>query len=303
MRIGIFGGSFDPVLFVPAARPPHKLDRTLAPAADRRVMLDLATGGHSAFAVSSIELDRDGVSYTVETLRALSSRFPADRLVLLLGPDAVRGLPTWHEPAEIARLAELVTVERESLDDASRLLSDDVLIGLLGRAAVEQLVESRVRMPAVGIRATSIRGAVRAGRSIRYLVPVLQAGGEGPALRLVSGRRIPSEHVEELVQTLLRPLLQIEQNLPRATNHAAPTGQVAERLFANAVAEVRGQLHAFGKQSQDFRHQSRLREHHRAERCRLSLAMGSPAQARPAACRRHRGIRSSGHAAQGSCGR
>ena len=191
MRIGIFGGSFDPVhlghliaaetareqagldrvLFVPAARPPHKLDRTLAPAADRRVMLDLATGGHSAFAVSSIELDRDGVSYTVETLRALSSRFPADRLVLLLGPDAVRGLPTWHEPAEIARLAELVTVERESLDDASRLLSDDVLIGLLGRAAVEQLVESRVQMPAVGIRATSIRGAVRAGRSIRYLVP------------------------------------------------------------------------------------------------------------------------------------
>lgn len=191
MRIGIFGGSFDPVhlghliaaetareqasldrvLLIPAARPPHKLDRTLASAEDRTAMLTLATGGHPAFEVSSLELERGGISYTVETLRELSVRFPSDQLVLLLGPDAVRGLPTWREPAAIAQLAELVTVEREQLDDAALLRNDEALQHLLGSERVEQLIDHRVRMPAVGIRATDIRRAVRAGKSIRYLVP------------------------------------------------------------------------------------------------------------------------------------
>lgn len=191
MRIGIFGGSFDPVhlghliaaetareqasldrvLLIPAARPPHKLDRTLTSAADRTAMLALATGGHSAFEVSRLELDRGGISYTVETLRELSAEFPSDQLVLLLGPDAVRSLPTWREPAAIAQLAELVTVEREQLDDAAVLRNDDPLQQLLGSERVEQLIEHRVRMPAIGIRATDIRRAVRAGKSIRYLVP------------------------------------------------------------------------------------------------------------------------------------
>ena len=191
MRIGIFGGSFDPVhlghliaaetareqasldrvLLIPAAQPPHKLDRTLASAADRTAMLALATGGHPAFEVSSLELDRGGISYTVETLRELSAEFPSDQLVLLLGPDAVRSLPTWREPAAIAQLAELVTVEREQLDDAALLRNDETLQQLLGSERVERLIDHRVRMPAIGIRATDIRRAVRAGTSIRYLVP------------------------------------------------------------------------------------------------------------------------------------
>jgi nicotinate-nucleotide adenylyltransferase len=195
MRIGIFGGSFDPVhlghliaaetareqasldrvLFIPAAQPPHKLDSTLAPAEDRKVMLELATGGHPAFGVSGIELDRGGISYTVETLRELSSLFPADRLVLLLGPDAIRELATWREPLEIAQRAELLTVERVNLDDAALLREDETLASLLGRDTVEQLIEHRVRMPAVGIRATDIRRKMQAGSSIRYLVPAAVA--------------------------------------------------------------------------------------------------------------------------------
>jgi nicotinate-nucleotide adenylyltransferase len=195
MRIGIFGGSFDPVhlghlifaetareqasldrvLFIPAARPPHKLDTTLAPAADRKAMLELATGGHPAFAVSGIELDNAGISYTVETLRELSSLFPADRLVLLLGPDSIRELSTWREPLEISQRAELLTVERAVLDDAALLRKDETLLRLLGRETIEQLIERRVRMPAVGIRATDIRRRVQAGSSIRYLVPAAVA--------------------------------------------------------------------------------------------------------------------------------
>lgn len=195
MRIGIFGGSFDPVhlghliaaesareqasldrvLFMPAAQPPHKLDRHLAPAADRLAMLALATAGNPSFDVSSAELDRGGVSYTVDTLADLASQRPGDTLVLLLGPDAVQGLPTWREPTRIANLAELVTVERDRLDDAARLRDDERLRTVLGADRVEQLIERRVRMPAVGIRATDIREAVQAGRSIRYLVPAAVA--------------------------------------------------------------------------------------------------------------------------------
>jgi len=191
MRTGIFGGSFDPVhlghliaaeaareqanldrvLFVPAAVPPHKRNRQLARAADRLAMLELATGGHPAFAVSPVELDRGGVSYTVETLACLASDAANGQLVLLLGPDAVRGLPTWREPARIAELAELITVTRDGLDDAETLREDQPLVDLLGLEAVERLVAGRVHMPAVDIRATEIRLRMQAERSIRFLVP------------------------------------------------------------------------------------------------------------------------------------
>jgi nicotinate-nucleotide adenylyltransferase len=195
MRIGIYGGSFDPVhlghliaaesareqaslekvIFVPAAQSPHKTHHTLAPAADRLAMLELATSGHGAFEVSSMELDRGGISYTVETLVEMTARFPDDQLVLLLGPDAVRGLPRWREPARIAELAELVTVSRVGLDDVNQLRDDAELRELLGAAAVERLIAGCVQMPAVGVRATEVRQKVGAGRSVRYLVPMAVA--------------------------------------------------------------------------------------------------------------------------------
>ena len=195
MRIGIYGGSFDPVhlghliaaesareqasldrvIFVPAAQSPHKTDRTLAGAADRLAMLELATAGHAAFEVSSVELERGGVSYTVETLAEMRGRFPDDQLVLLLGPDAVRGLASWREPKRIAELAELVTISRIGLDDVDQLRDDAKLRELLGATLLERCVAGCVRMPAVGVRATAIREAVRAGRSIRYLVPAAVA--------------------------------------------------------------------------------------------------------------------------------
>ncbi|MFN7814183.1 MAG: nicotinate (nicotinamide) nucleotide adenylyltransferase, partial [Planctomycetia bacterium] len=141
MRIGIFGGSFNPVhmghliaaecareqagldrvVFIPAAVPPHKQDATLAPAEHRLEMLRLAVGGHEAFAISTIELDRGGLSWTVETLATLRREWPDDEFVLLLGPDAVAGLPSWREPEKIAALAELRGLERERLDDLAAL--------------------------------------------------------------------------------------------------------------------------------------------------------------------------------------
>ncbi|MFM1902187.1 MAG: Nicotinate-nucleotide adenylyltransferase [Planctomycetota bacterium] len=191
MRIGIYGGSFDPVhyghllaaetareqarldrvIFIPAAASPHKPGVVLASAVDRLAMLTLATAGHEAFAVSAVELDRGGPSYTVDTLTSLAAAYPADQLVLILGPDALGSFATWREPARIASLAELVPVEREELDDVAALAAAGGLADILGAEAAQAIVNRRVRMPAIGIRATAIREAVAAGRSIRYRTP------------------------------------------------------------------------------------------------------------------------------------
>ena len=191
MRIGIYGGSFNPVhlghliaaeccreqarldqvLFMPAATPPHKQGQLLADAADRVAMLTLAVGGHEAFAVSTIEVDRGGMSYTVDTLAALVQRHPHDTLVLVLGPDALAQLPTWREPRTIADRCELVAVERERLDDVAAIARDVGLADLLGQERLAALIAARVRMPAIGVRASDLRAAVAAGTSIRYRTP------------------------------------------------------------------------------------------------------------------------------------
>jgi len=191
MRIGVFGGSFDPVhvghlvvaesareqagldrvLFIPAAIQPHKQHRGLASAADRVEMLRLATGGHDAFAVSSLEIDRGGVSYTADSVEALAGEHPGDDLVLLLGPDALAGLPTWHEPERILAAVTIGAIEREGVDDVAALVREPHLATLLGAARAAEIVATRIRVPAIGIRATDVRTAVAAGQSIRYRTP------------------------------------------------------------------------------------------------------------------------------------
>jgi nicotinate-nucleotide adenylyltransferase len=191
MRIGIFGGSFDPVhyghllaaecareqarldrvIFVPAAESPHKVGVKLAEASHRVAMLALATGGNDAFSVSSIELDRGGTSFTVDTLAELANQYPADTLVLLLGPDSLAGLATWKEPARIAALAEIIPVEREQLDDVRTAVGATGMADVLGCDVVDAMLARRVLMPAIGIRATLLRDAVARGASIRYRTP------------------------------------------------------------------------------------------------------------------------------------
>jgi nicotinate-nucleotide adenylyltransferase len=191
MRIGVFGGSFDPVhfghliaaeccreqarldrvMFMPAAVPPHKQDRRLTPADDRVQMLRLAIGGHEAFVISTLEIDRGGVSFTVDTLTHLRETQPADELFLLLGPDAIAEFPTWREPARILELATPLVMIREVLDDTTTVVSDDRLVELMGRERLTAIIATAVRLPAIGIRASDLRVAVAAGRSIRFRTP------------------------------------------------------------------------------------------------------------------------------------
>lgn len=191
MRIGVFGGSFNPihlghliaaeccreqrgldrVLFVPAALPPHKQEQVLAAPDHRLAMVNLAIGGHEAFRVSPIEIERGGVSYTIDTLGAVAAAYPGAELQLILGPDSVRQLPTWRDPAGIAARAQLIALERDGMDDIAGLVEAAGLGTLLGAAVAEAVVASRVRMPAIGIRGSDLRAAVAAGKSIRFRTP------------------------------------------------------------------------------------------------------------------------------------
>ena len=179
MRIGVFGGTFDPVhlghliaaeqareqarldqiAFVPAARPPHKMERSLTPFAHRVEMLSLAIAGHPAFRVEELERDRPGPCYTVDTLEELHRSSPDAELALVLGADCLPDLTTWREPERIGRLAEIVLVPRPGVTVAQEKTATSIRIG------------TTVEMPLVDISSHDIRQRVSARRSIRYLVP------------------------------------------------------------------------------------------------------------------------------------
>ena len=176
MKIGIFGGTFDPphnghliaaqdacealqldrLLFIPAGNPSHKRDQSISPAAIRLEMLQAAVVGDNRFEVSDVELRRPGFSYTADTLRQLKDMHPGAEFYLLLGADQVRDLPTWYQPEEVARLARIVLISRSGIDAVPQ---------------VESLVFTTVRITRIDVSASDIRQRVAEGRSIRYLVP------------------------------------------------------------------------------------------------------------------------------------
>jgi nicotinate-nucleotide adenylyltransferase len=186
-RLGIFGGSFDPVhyghlllaeccreqcrldevWFLPAAAPPHKLGHDLAPAKARVEMLELAISGHEAFRVSPLEIERGGVSYTVETLRAIRTQEPRAELFLLLGADSLRDLPTWREPAEILALATPAVVSRAGSAEPDF----SPLANLVDAARLEVIKSSQIGMSLVELSSTDLRQRAADGRSLRYRTP------------------------------------------------------------------------------------------------------------------------------------
>lgn len=186
MRLGLLGGTFDPVhfghllmaesareqsrldqvLFVPAAVPPHKQSWHVSEAAQRIEMLELAIGGNEAFAVSRIEIDRGGVSFTVDTLAELRRQQPESELFLILGADSLVDLPSWREPRKIAELATIVACGRPGIE-----LELTALAGHLPAESIEAIGRHRVEMPLIGISSREIRRRVAAGSSIRYQTP------------------------------------------------------------------------------------------------------------------------------------
>ena len=153
----------DKVLFVTAADPPHKPDQTVADAQDRHKMACLAVEGNDHFECSTIEIDRPGPSYTIDTIRQVVACYGNEaRVWLLVGADEARNLMTWRDPYEIQSLATIVVANRSGYGVRDTL-------GALPADFAKAI--ATLDMPGVDISSTDLRGRVRAGRSIRYLVP------------------------------------------------------------------------------------------------------------------------------------
>lgn len=185
MRLGLLGGTFDPVhfghlllaeqcreqcaldevRFLPAYRPPHKQGAALSEPKARIEMLEFAVAGCREFTVSRLEIDRGGTTYTVDTLQELRDEEPERELYFLIGADSLADLPAWREPERIAELATVVAVNR-----GDRPLPDDEEL----QRQCGKFLASRIRlvtMPGIDLSASDIRRRVAEGRSIRFMVP------------------------------------------------------------------------------------------------------------------------------------
>lgn len=185
MTTALFGGSFDPVhlghlaiarraleisladsvVFIPAARSPLKEGETRADDADRLEMLRLATAEEPNFSVSDIEIERGGVSYTVDTLRQWRRLHPEDRLVFIAGMDSLLSLSMWREPLGILALCEFVAFARPgfTLPEAEELgLGEETGRRLLGNVVVG---------PEVDVSSSAVRAAAATGGSLEGFVP------------------------------------------------------------------------------------------------------------------------------------
>jgi nicotinate-nucleotide adenylyltransferase len=186
-KIGIFGGTFDPihvghlvlaeqcreqagldqVWFVPAARPPHKLDRPLTRFDRRAEMIALAIAGHAAFRVDELEKERAGPSYTADTLEELHRLHPLDDFWLLIGADTVVDLPNWRDPARVMAGAGLIVGGRPG----HAVPSFEQIRSVLRVPTEAPLRYRAIESPLIDISSRDLRRRVAQGRSIRYMVP------------------------------------------------------------------------------------------------------------------------------------
>jgi nicotinate-nucleotide adenylyltransferase len=187
MRLGLYGGSFDPVHYghlllaecaretlaldevwlMPAAVPPHKKGRELAPAKHRLAMLELALGGHQQIKCSRLEIDRGGVSYTVDTLAAIREQQPGAELFFLMGADSLNDLPTWREPGRICELATVAVVRRGGAAEPDF----GVLSPLVSSERLAAIRAAQLQMPLIDLSSTDLRQRAANGQSLRYRTP------------------------------------------------------------------------------------------------------------------------------------
>lgn len=181
--MGILGGTFDPihlghliiaeelqfrleldrVLFLPTNRPPHKTRQEVSPNDDRLTMLRLAIAGNPDFEISTVDIDRGGLSYTSDSLVIINNEHPESDILFLMGQDSLRDLPSWHEPDLIVQRARLgvalrpgVEVDLEAIIRAVPCARDRIIL---------------VPVPLIQISSREIRRRVREGAPITYQVP------------------------------------------------------------------------------------------------------------------------------------
>jgi nicotinate-nucleotide adenylyltransferase len=187
MRLGLFGGSFDPVhrghlalaascleqsqldrvWFVPAAQQPFKPSGPHATNAARLAMLKLALADHGAFEISELEIDRGGLSYTFDTLLSVEELLPDAKLFLLLGADSLVDFPHWRRPAEICRVATPLVVNRagEPAPDFQHLTQ------IVSPERLAEIKANQIEMPPLAISSSEIRQLIANGGEWEEMVP------------------------------------------------------------------------------------------------------------------------------------
>jgi nicotinate-nucleotide adenylyltransferase len=176
-RIGVMGGTFDPihhghlvaasevaaryeldeVVFVPTGHPTFKLDQQVTPAEHRYLMTVIATASNPRFMVSRVDVDRAGITYTVDTLRDLTSARPDVDFYFITGADAIEQILRWKDADEVFRMARFVAVTRPGHHLSIAGLPEDRV--------------SELEVPALAISSTDIRVRAAAGHPVWYLVP------------------------------------------------------------------------------------------------------------------------------------
>ncbi|HYB13522.1 MAG TPA: nicotinate-nucleotide adenylyltransferase [Myxococcota bacterium] len=235
--LGLFGGTFNPIhlghlraaeevaealglermVFVPSAQPPHKLpDRrdTLAPARLRFAWVKAAIANNPRFAVDGLELERTGPSYSVDTLRTFAARLEPKRCVFVIGQEAFAELASWREPAALMGLAHFAVTTRPPCREGflkawmPSTLAGQVELAADGRSGRHRSAKTWIRaieITPLEISSSEIRARLRAGRSVRYLLPdgihdeVVQSRVYAPAAgraRRPGASRAPRTHKE-----------------------------------------------------------------------------------------------------------
>lgn len=183
MRIGIFGGTFNPphvghlilaetavdtlgldkIYFTPAADPPHKLGMPRASVEHRLAMVELAMQGNPRFEISRVDVDRPGPHYTVDMLNIFRAAHPQSQFYFLMGSDSLRDLLTWDRPRELINLCYIVVMSRPVTPPNMDVLYTEL------PALRDRLIS--INSPEIEISSTTIAARIRNGQSVRYRVP------------------------------------------------------------------------------------------------------------------------------------
>jgi nicotinate-nucleotide adenylyltransferase len=186
-RIGIFGGSFDPihnghlllaelcceslgldkVLFLLASVSPFKVDKQPASNKDRAEMLRLAIGGNCKFELDFREIERGGVSFTIDSVRSIAAENPSAELFLLMGADALADISKWREPAELFRLVTPCVIARGGVGEPNWA----ALEAYIEPSRLEEIIRNKVVGPQIEISSFDLRQRIKQCKSVRYQVP------------------------------------------------------------------------------------------------------------------------------------
>ena len=186
-RIGIFGGSFDPihighlllaelccesleldqVRFLVANVSPFKTDKQPANNKDRVEMVKLAIGGNPKFEIDTREIDRGGVSFTIDSVRSIVAEYGDSKLFLLMGADAIDDIANWREPGELFALATPCVISRGGAGEPHW----DVLKPYMDAFLLSEIIKAKVTAPQIEVSSYDLRERIKRGKSVRYQIP------------------------------------------------------------------------------------------------------------------------------------